>query len=409
MQKDRIILGISGSIAAYKACDVASSLVKLGFDVVVVATAAALEFAPARALRALVGKEVIVFDSARGTREETYGILEPLVSDALVYAIVPASANTIAHIAHKQEKSAVDMCALLAEQYHIPKLYAPAMNTYMYTHPATQENLALLKAAGWICVEPVEGRLACKDEGTGKLAPVAAIVDAISVVSCKTRDLQGKTVVVSAGPTQEALDPVRYITNHSSGTMGFEVARRAAARGAYVVLISGPSALSTPFGVMRVDVTSAHEMFLAVQTHAQSADIIIMSAAVADFTPREQAHDKLKKDTFGEVGQQPSILLKPTQDILAWLGKSRMSHQRLVGFAMETKDLVKNAQAKLERKHADLIVANNLRDEGAGFGTQTNRVTFISKEAVQELPLMDKRDVADAIFNELLYNTPLVK
>ena len=273
------------------------------------------------------------------------------------------------------------------------------MNTRMYENPVTQDNLALLRRYGWQLIEPASGRLACGAVGKGKMPEPEELLEYVEHAIGHGRDMEGLRVLVTAGPTQEALDPVRYLTNHSTGRMGYAIARAAAARGAEVTLVSGPTGLRKPVCVDTVDVVSAQDMFEAVTARAAGQDIIIKAAAVADYRPAVCSEDKLKKDGDDSA---PALPLARTRDILAWLGEHRAPGQFLCGFSMETRDLVENSRKKLEKKHLDLIAANNLRDPGAGFGTSTNLLTLIARDETVELPLLDKEEAAHALLDHIL-------
>ena len=275
-----------------------------------------------------------------------------------------------------------------------PKLIAPAMNTNMYVNPVTQDNLALLRHYGWEVIEPASGRLACGAVGKGKLPEPEELLQYILRLLALPNDLAGKKVLVTAGPTQEALDPVRYLTNHSTGKMGYALAKMAMLRGAEVTLVSGPTAIAPPPFVRVVNVTSAQDMFEAVAANAPEADFIFKAAAVADYTPADYQDDKIKKQD-----DSMSIPLKRTQDILKYLGEHRQPGQILCGFSMETRDMVENSRAKLHKKGLDMICANNLKVPGAGFGVDTNILTVITKDSTVELPLQSKEDAANAILN----------
>ncbi len=387
----KIVLGISGGIAAYKCADVASQLAKLNADCHVVMTEHAKKIITPEPFRVLTKNQVYtdVFDDFGEEGMEVPHI--SLGTSADVILIAPATANVIGKLAHG---IADDMLTTMVLPARCPILLAPAMNVYMYENPVVQENLEILKKRGYTVIEPVEGHLACGYDGKGKLPAPEDLVEAVLFACEKEKDLVGKKFVVSAGPTQEALDPVRYITNHSSGKMGFSLARMAARRGASVTLVAGPVSLKTPMGVNRIDITSAADMAEAVLREAQSADCVIMAAAVADYTPMNTADQKIKKKD-GDL----AVPLKRTTDILASLGANKKEGQVICGFSMETENLINNSRAKLDKKNADLICANSLRTEGAGYQVDTNIVTILTREETIELPLLSKDDTADRILD----------
>lgn len=305
--------------------------------------------------------------------------------------IAPATANVCAKLAHGL---ADDMLTTTVLACRCPKLIAPAMNTHMYENPVTQDNLETLRHYGWEVIEPASGRLACGAVGKGKMPEPEDLVQHILRYLALPHDLTGRKVLVTAGPTQEALDPVRYLTNHSTGKMGYALAKMAMLRGAEVTLVSGPTSIAPPPFVRVVNVTSAQDMFEAVAANAPEADFIFKAAAVADYTPADYQDDKIKK----QDGQM-SIPLKRTQDILSYLGQHRTPGQVICGFSMETRDMVENSRSKLEKKNVDMICANNLKVAGAGFGVDTNIITVITKDSTVKLPLQSKEDAANAILN----------
>ena len=308
--------------------------------------------------------------------------------------IAPATANVCAKLAHGL---ADDMLTTTVLACTCPKLIAPAMNTHMYENPVTQDNLEILRRYGWKVIAPASGRLACGAVGAGKLPEPQDLLQYILREIAFPHDLKGKRVLVTAGPTQESLDPVRYLTNHSTGKMGYAIARRAMERGADVTLISGPTQLERVPFVKMVDVVSAQDMFEAVSARAEESDLIFKAAAVADYTPCDYSGDKIKKKE-GDL----SIPLKRTTDILAWLGEHRRPGQVICGFSMETRDMVANSQAKLEKKKVDMICANNLKVSGAGFGVDTNILTVITRQGAEELPLMGKEDAAGQVLDRAM-------
>ena len=319
-----------------------------------------------------------------------------LADKADVLVIAPATANVIAKLAYG---IADDMLTTTALACVCPKIIAPAMNTKMYENPATQRNLETLRRDGWIIVEPASGHLACGATGKGKLEDPSVILNYILHEIALPHDLSGKKVLVSAGPTEEAIDPVRYVTNHSSGKMGYAIARNAALRGANVTLVSGSTALAAPLFVNRVDIISAQDMYEAITSVSNEQDIIIMAAAIADFRPLNVASEKIKKQSSDDG---MSIEMERTKDILAFLGANKKPAQILCGFSMETQNMLENSRKKLEKKNLDLIVANNLKDKGAGFKVDTNLVTIITKDSEKALPLMSKDEVAGKILDTIV-------
>jgi len=385
-----VLLGVTGSIAAYKAAALASALVKLHACVEVILTKNATEFIAPLTFEQLTGNRAMVDTFDRNFPHQVEHISLAQRTDLVIVA--PASANVCAKLAHGL---ADDMLTTTVLACNCPKLIAPAMNTGMYDNPVTQDNLNILRHYGWEVIEPAAGRLACGAVGKGKLPEPEILVQHILRQIAMPHDLVGKHVLVTAGPTQEALDPVRYLTNHSSGKMGYAIARAAMLRGARVTLISGPTGLESPPFVDLVPVRSAAQMFEAVQQYAVTADYVFKAAAVADYTPASCSDQKLKKkDT------DMSIPLQRTQDILAWLGQNRREGQVICGFSMETENMLENSRAKLEKKNVDMICANNLKVEGAGFGVDTNVITLITKNGITELPLLSKEAAANAILDK---------
>ncbi len=387
-----VLLGVTGGIAAYKAAALASHLVKQHAAVEVIMTKNATEFITPLTFEQLTGRRVMVDTFDRNYTHQVEHISLAERTDLMI--IAPATANVCAKLAHGL---ADDMLTTTALACRCPKLIAPAMNTNMYENPVTQDNLDSLRRYGWEVIEPASGRLACGAVGTGKLPEPQTLLQYILRQLALPRDLAGKKVLVTAGPTQEALDPVRYLTNHSTGKMGYALAKMAMLRGAEVTLISGPTSLPAPPFVTVIPVTSAQDMFEAVAAHAPQADMIFKAAAVADYTPAEYCDEKLKKQD-GSL----SIPLKRTRDILAWLGENRRPGQFLCGFSMETRNLVENSQNKLLKKHLDMICANNLKVAGAGFGVDTNVITLITRDSIRELPLQSKEAAANAILDQAL-------
>jgi len=390
-----ILLGVTGGIAAYKMADVASMLVKQHADVHVVMTENATKFITAETFSVLTKNKVYVdvFDENPDDYVNVPHISLGTNADCIL--IAPATADIIGKIANG---IADDMVSTVVLPARCPILVAPSMNVYMLENPIVQDNIAKLKRFGYTIVEPAEGHLACGYDGKGKLPTPEALVEQVVLAAAKEKDYEGKKVLVDAGPTEEAIDPVRFITNHSSGKMGYAVARIAAMRGADVTLVSGPTNLDTPAGVKRVDVTSAEDMYNAMVSEAESSDVIIMSAAVADFTPETVADNKIKKQSDSEG---MSLSLKRTKDILKSLGEKKRTGQIIIGFSMETENLIENSRKKLDSKNADMICANSLKTEGAGYKVDTNIVTMITKEDMVELPLMSKLEVADKILDKI--------
>ena len=387
-----IILGVSGSIAAYKIASLASALVKLHADVHVIMTKNATNFIHPITFETLTGNKCLTdtFD-----RNFDYSVEHvALAKKADVVLVAPASANVIGKLAHGL---ADDMLTTTILACQCPKIVAPAMNTRMFRNSIVQDNMKLLKCYGMEVIDPATGYLACGDTGEGKMPEPELLLQYILKALVTKKDLEGVNVLVTAGPTREALDPVRYITNHSTGKMGYAVAKAAAMRGADVTLVSGPTELIPPPFVKVVDVVSAEEMFQAVTSRSNKQDIIIKAAAVADYRPVNVSDQKVKKKD-GEM----SIALERTKDILAYLGEHKKEGQFLCGFSMETENMLENSVAKLVKKNLDMVIANNLKVEGAGFGTNTNIVTVITRKGGQQLPLMSKDEVADRILDAIL-------
>ncbi|MBE5872245.1 MAG: bifunctional phosphopantothenoylcysteine decarboxylase/phosphopantothenate--cysteine ligase CoaBC [Lachnospiraceae bacterium] len=385
-----IVLGVTGSIAAYKIANLASMLVKLHADVQVIMTANATNFINPITFETLTGNKCLVdtFD-----RNFQYSVEHVALSKkAAVFLVAPASANVIGKIANG---IADDMLTTTIMACKCKKIIAPAMNTNMFENPVVQDNLSKLEHYGMEIVTPDCGYLACGDTGAGKLPKEELLLEYILKEVCFEKDLQGKTVLVTAGPTREAIDPVRFISNHSTGKMGYAVARNAMYRGARVILVTGQTEIEPPPFVETVRVESAADMYREVMRYKEEADIIVKSAAVADYTPLHKSDEKLKKKD-GDM----KIELARTRDILKELGQTRRQGQFICGFAMETQDMLKHATEKLISKNVDMIVANNLKVAGAGFGTDTNVVTLIKKDSVRQLPILSKDDVAKAILDE---------
>ena len=392
LQGKTIVLGITGGIAAYKMPNVAHALVKLGADVHVLMTKNATEFITPLVFETLTNRRCIVDTFDRNFQYDVAHISLANAADLLL--IAPATANVIAKVAHGQ---ADDMLTTVTLAAHCPKLVAPAMNTHMLENPITQDNLKTLAHYGVTVIPSGSGMLACGDVGSGRLPDEGVLVDYVLRELACQKDLRGKKVVVSAGATQEAMDPVRYITNHSTGKMGYAVARACMLRGADVTLLSstGCHLPAVPF-VKTVPFTTASDLFEAVKENAMDADALVMAAAVADYRPAVVAADKVKKKD-GEL----TLALERTQDILAWVGEHKPEKLFVCGFSMETKDLLQNSTAKLHKKKMDMIVANNVKVAGAGFGVDTNVVTLITNDTVEELPLQSKDAVAMRIAEKI--------
>ena len=386
-----VLLGITGGIAAYKMANVASALKKLGADVEVIMTQNATQFITPLTFETLTGHKCMVDTFDRDFKFEVTHI--SLAKKADVILVAPATANVIAKMAHG---IADDMLTTVLLAAKCPKLVSPAMNTGMLENPITQDNLRTLEHYGFTVIPSESGLLACNDVGSGRLPKEDVLLEYILHTIARPKDLAGLKIAVTAGPTQEPLDPVRYLTNHSTGKMGYAVARAAAMRGAEVTLIHGPTALPPVRFTEDVPITTAQEMYEAVTGRFAEMDVLVMAAAVADYRPAAVADDKIKKKD-GDM----SIPLERTADILGTIGPQK-TKQFLCGFSMETRDMLANSSAKLEKKNLDMVVANNLKVSGAGFGVDTNVVTFITPDGIRELPLMSKSDVADAILDEIL-------
>ena len=388
-----ILLGVSGSIAAYKMADLASQLVKAHAEVHVLMTRNACQFITPVTFETLTGHKCIVDTFDRQFEFQVEHV--SLAQQADLFLVAPATANIIGQIA---AGICDDMLTTTLMACHAPKVIAPAMNVNMWDNPILQGNIRKLKAYGYDFVMPVSGRLACGDTGRGKLAPVNTLFERILSWVALPHDMEGTQVLISAGPTCEAIDPVRFITNHSSGKMGYALAKIAKLRGAEVLLVSGPVHLEPFEGVTVVPVRQAAEMHEEVMRNAVEADYVVMCAAVADYTPLAYTDHKIKKGE-GDL----SLPLKRTTDILAELGANKRPGQRIIGFSMETHDLIAHSRQKLERKHVDLICANSLTSEGTGFGVDTNRITLVSPNGVETLPLCSKEETANLIWDRVLH------
>lgn len=389
-----VVLGITGGIAAYKMANVASALRKTGAEVRVIMTKNATNFITPITFETLTGQKCMVDTFDRDFKFEVTHIETAKAADLIL--IAPATANVIAKMAHG---IADDMLTTVVLAARCPKLVSPAMNTGMLENPITQDNLKTLEKYGFGIIPSESGVLACKDKGSGRLPKEEVLLDYIYRELARPKDMQGLRVTVTAGPTQESLDPVRYLTNHSTGRMGYAIAREAMLRGAEVTLISGPVSLAPPPFVKVVPVVTAQDMFEAVAACLNDTDILIKAAAVADYRPAHVAEDKIKKTGAGDLNQ---LALERTQDILGWVAQHRHEGLYVCGFSMETQNMLENSAAKLEKKKLDMVVANNLKVAGAGFGVDTNVVTMITKNGVQELPLMSKNEVAGQLLSAIL-------
>lgn len=387
-----VVLGVTGSIAAYKMANVASMLVKRGCEVHVVMTKNATHFINPIAFESLTNTKCLVETFDRNFQFHVAHV--SLTDKADVMLIAPASANVIGKIAGG---IADDMLTTTVMACKKPVIIAPAMNTKMYENPILQDNLNKLRRFGYEIIEPASGHLACGTSGAGKMPSEEVLVSYIERCISMEKDLQGANVLVTAGPTVEPIDPVRYISNHSSGRMGYAVAKAAMLRGAKVTLVSGPTSLEPPMFVDVIKIQSAADMYKAVMEHKDQQDIIIKAAAVADYTPAEVSDEKVKKKD-----DDMAIPLRRTRDILKSLGENRKEGQFLCGFSMETQNMLENSRAKLKKKNIDMIVANNLKEKGAGFGTETNVVTFITEKEEEELPIMSKDEVANQLLDFIL-------
>ncbi len=392
LKNKTVILGVTGSIAAYKIAGLASALMKQHCEVHVIMTQNATNFINPITFETLTGRKCLVDTFDRNFEFSVEHV--SLAKKADVVLVAPATANVIAKLAHG---IADDMLTTTVLACQCPIIVSPAMNTRMFENPITQDNIKTLKHYGMEVIEPAEGYLACGDTGAGKMPEPEVLLEYIKKAACTKKDLTGMKVLVTAGPTREAIDPVRYISNHSTGKMGYALARSAAMRGAQVTLVSGPVNIAPPPYVKVVSITSAAQMFEAVTAAAPAQDIIIKAAAVADYTPAFVATEKVKKKD-GDL----SIELERTKDILAYLGANKSEGQFLCGFSMETENMLENSTGKLQKKNLDMIIANNLKVSGAGFGTNTNVVTVITGDGARELPLMSKDEVADRVLDAIL-------
>ena len=392
LQGKTVLLGVTGSIAAYKIAYLASALKKLHAQVHVLMTKNATNFINPITFESLTGNKCLVDTFDRNFQFQVEHV--SIAKQADVVMIAPASANVIGKLAHG---IADDMLTTTIMACKCKKIVSPAMNTNMYENPIVQDNLAILQHYGYEVIEPASGYLACGDTGAGKMPEPEMLLDYILREIAKEKDLLGRKVLVTAGPTQEAIDPVRYITNHSSGKMGYALAKAAMLRGADVTLVSGPCAIEPPPFVKLVPVVTAKEMFDAVTSVSFEQDIIIKAAAVADYRPANVYEDKVKKHE-----EQMSIKLEKTDDILGYLGEHRLPGQFLCGFSMETQNMLGNSRAKLGKKHLDMVAANNLKVAGAGFQGDTNVLTLITQDEDVSLQLMSKEDAANVILDKIL-------
>lgn len=389
-EQQTIVVGVTGCIGAYKACELVRELMRRGFRVKVVMTESATRFVTPLTFRTLTGEPVAVSLWADEPESKVHHI--SLAEEADVVVLAPCTANVIAKLAHGRADDMLTTTVLAAEA---PVIVAPAMNTHMWRKDVTQANVSALRARGYAFVEPGHGALACGDVGEGRLADPVSIADAAEAEAVRARDLVGVHVLVTAGPTHEPLDPVRFIGNRSSGKTGFAIAEEAARRGARVSLVTGPVSLPDPFGVEVVRVTTALQMRAAVLARFESSDVVIASAAVADFRPATFASGKIKKTDAPEA-----LALERNPDILAELGESNAGRAVLVGFAAETSDVLASAREKLSAKHLDLVVANDVSGE-LGFETDENRVAFVTATAAEDLPVLDKRVIARELLDRV--------
>ena len=392
-KKKTVVLGVTGGIAAYKTASLASMLVKNGYDVQVLMTQNATNFINPIVFETLTKHKCLIDTFDRNFEFSVEHVALAKLADVVM--IAPATANVIGKMAHGIADDMLTTTVMACRT--CPKIIAPAMNTEMYFNPVVQDNLKILEGYGYEVIRPAEGYLACGDVGAGKMPePETLFAYIFKAIACE-KDMVGKKVLVTAGPTREAIDPVRFITNHSSGKMGYAIARVCAARGAEVTLVSGPTSLPEPVAVKTVHVTTAREMFQAVAELAPEADIICKAAAVADYRPKHVSQEKVKKSD-GNL----ALEMEKTQDILKYLGEHRSPGQFLCGFSMETENLTGNSRAKLEKKNLDMIVANSLKTEGAGFQGDTNQVTLITRNEEIPLPLLSKEETANLILNKVL-------
>lgn len=386
-----IVLGVTGSIAAYKIANLASMLVKLNADVHVIMTQNATHFITPMTFETLTNNKCIVDTFDRNFNFDVKHV--SLAKRGDLFLVAPCTANVIGKVANG---ICDDMLTTTIMATKAPVLFSPAMNTGMWENPVLQDNLKKLQHYGYHVIEPVVGRLACGDTGSGKMPSEETLLEHILLHLAREKDLKGKRLLITAGPTQEAIDPVRFISNRSSGKMGYALAKMAVLRGAQVTLVSGPVSIAPFAGIETVAVRSAQQMFEAVSERSAESDVVIMCSAVADYKPASYSGQKMKKGD-----NDMSIPLTRTQDILGWLGDHKQAGQVLVGFSMETENLIENSRRKLTKKHADLICANSIASEQTGFAVDTNKVTLITQENVTELPLCTKEETADLILDSI--------
>lgn len=391
LNEKHIVLGVSGGIAAYKIASLASMLKKQNADVTVIMTQNATNFINPITFESLTGNKCLVDTFDRNFKHKVEHV--SLAKQTDVFLVAPASANVIAKAAHGLADDMLTTTLLACE---CPKIIAPAMNTRMYRNPVVQDNLKLLAHYGMEVITPATGYLACGDTGEGKMPEPELLYEYI-LKALKPKDMNGLKVLVTAGPTREKIDPVRFLSNHSTGKMGYAIARAAMMRGADVTLVTGKTNLTPPISVHTIEITSAAEMASAVKDSAWDQDIIIKAAAVADYRPKYVADEKMKKKD-----SDLNIELERTEDILGFLGEHKKEGQFLCGFSMETENLLENSRKKLQKKNLDLIVANNLKEQGAGFGTDTNIVTLISPTDTASLPILSKDEVAESLLDYIL-------
>lgn len=391
LEGKHVVLGVTGSIAAYKIASLASMLKKKKTDVTVIMTQNAAHFINPITFESLTGNKCLIDTFDRNFQHSVEHVA--LAKQADVVMIAPASANVLAKAAHGLADDMLTTTLLACE---CPKIFAPAMNTRMYRNPIVQDNIKTLQSYGMEVITPAAGYLACGDTGEGKMPEPELLLEYI-IRALSPKDMQGINVLVTAGATREKIDPVRYISNHSTGKMGYAIARAAMMRGAQVTLVSGKTELTPPVDVHTIEVVSAADMADAVKGCAKAQDIIIKAAAVADYRPKDTADEKIKKKD-----DDLTLVLERTEDILGFLGEHKQNGQFLCGFSMETENMIENSRKKLEKKHLDVIVANNVKQAGAGFGTDTNIVTFLSKDDTAELPIMSKEEVADKLLDYIM-------
>ena len=386
-----VVLGVTGSIAAYKMANLASMLVKLNADVHVIMTQNATHFITPMTFETLTNNKCIVDTFDRNFNFDVKHV--SLAKRGDLFLVAPCTANVIGKVANG---ICDDMLTTTIMATKAPVLFSPAMNTGMWENPVLQDNLKKLQHYGYHVIEPVVGRLACGDTGSGKMPSEETLLEHILLHLAREKDLKGKRLLITAGPTQEAIDPVRFISNRSSGKMGYALAKMAVLRGAQVTLVSGPVSIAPFAGIEMVAVRSAQQMFEAVSERSTDSDVVIMCSAVADYKPVSYSEQKMKKSD-NDMG----VPLTRTQDILGWLGDHKQAGQVLVGFSMETENLIENSRQKLTKKHADLICANSIASEQTGFAVDTNKVTLITQENVKELPLCTKEETADLILDSI--------